>query len=275
MPPPAQADVRIVTAQGEYRMSDHDTREDAIRLATEAAKRNALEQVAIYLESVTSTRNFDITRDEIRTYTAGVVLVLDRRVTTVLDGDTVVIRVNLTAQIDSDEVVQAIGDLRKNDDARRELVVLKAEVDRLQQELKAAGRALAEASSAEQVRELTRQRRELLDKVQSNALVSQAWTDWVRAMPSLDDDLRAAAARVQTLVAQAGQLNPSNPHIRVVQEAIAARVPPTPPQPHVPTTPSHAAPTMPTYRIVPQPSAPPSLPLTLNRLLQDGHRGRE
>ena len=36
---PAWADVRVVNATGEHRMGDRDTREDAIRLATEAAKR--------------------------------------------------------------------------------------------------------------------------------------------------------------------------------------------------------------------------------------------
>ncbi|HEY6973622.1 MAG TPA: hypothetical protein VI359_04900, partial [Nitrospiraceae bacterium] len=75
---PVLAEVRIVNAQGEYRMGDRDTREDAIRLATEAAKRNALEQVSTYLESVTVVDGMDVTKDEIRTYTAGLVLVLDQ-----------------------------------------------------------------------------------------------------------------------------------------------------------------------------------------------------
>src|SRR3989442_2988161 len=50
---PTAAETRTVTADGEYRMGPRDTREDAVRLATEAAKRHALEQVATYLESVT------------------------------------------------------------------------------------------------------------------------------------------------------------------------------------------------------------------------------
>src|SRR5262245_42405357 len=37
--------LRVVTATGEYRMGDHDTRMDATRLAIESAKRQALEQV--------------------------------------------------------------------------------------------------------------------------------------------------------------------------------------------------------------------------------------
>ena len=67
--------LRVVKSSGEYRMGDHDTRTDAIRMAMETAKREALEQVATYLESVTEVKNLDVTRDEIQTYTAGVVMV--------------------------------------------------------------------------------------------------------------------------------------------------------------------------------------------------------
>src|SRR5262245_13638157 len=112
------AEVRVVNAQGEHRMGDRDTREDAIRLATEAAKRNALEQVAVYLESVTIVDGLDVTKDEIRTYTAGLVLVLEQETNTTLDGDTIVVKTDLVAQIDTDEVRQAITALRENEDAR-------------------------------------------------------------------------------------------------------------------------------------------------------------
>ena len=56
----------------------------------EAARRDALEQVATYLESVTDVKNMDVTRDDIRTYTAGIVMVLDQKITTRLEGDTAI-----------------------------------------------------------------------------------------------------------------------------------------------------------------------------------------
>src|SRR5262245_9423785 len=95
---PASAEVRVVLSQGEFRMGDRDTREDATRLATEAAKRNALEQVATYLESVTVVEGSDITKDEIRSYTAGLILVLDQEAHLWLDGDHVVVTVDLMSQ---------------------------------------------------------------------------------------------------------------------------------------------------------------------------------
>ncbi|MFI5248163.1 MAG: hypothetical protein ACHQWV_06390, partial [Nitrospirales bacterium] len=180
--PPA-TNVRVVTASGEYRMGDHDTRADAVRLAIEAAKRQALEQVATYLESVTEVKDMDVTRDEIRTYTAGVVMVLDQKISTRLEGETVVIHADLTAQVDPNEVTQAIAALRENESAKNELVALRAETDQLQQQLDAANRALATAVSPDQVQALNQQRQDLLNQMQANALVSQAWTDWVYVTP--------------------------------------------------------------------------------------------
>src|SRR5688572_8974901 len=159
------AELRVVPAQGEFRMRERDTREDAIRLATEAAKRNALEQVAVFLESITIVDGRAVTKDEIRTYTAGLVLVLEQETDTTLDGDTVVVRTDLVAQIDTEEVRQAIAALRENEDARHQLVALQQENDQLQQDLNTANQALAQASTVEQTQQATHQRQDILNRV--------------------------------------------------------------------------------------------------------------
>ena len=53
VPSTATAEVRTLTATGEYRMGDNDTKTDAKRLALLDAKRLALEQVGTYLEGIT------------------------------------------------------------------------------------------------------------------------------------------------------------------------------------------------------------------------------
>lgn len=208
-PPPPSENARTVTAAGEYRLSDYDTRTDAVRLAVEAAKKDALEQVATYLESVTEVRDMDVTRDDIRTYTAGIVKVLDQAITTRLEGDTVIVRAELTAQVDPNEVVRAITALRENDSARSELLALRSETDRLQQQLDAANRALAEAPP-EQVQAVSREREDVLNELQANALVSQAWTNWVYVTPGISS--WAAAPFVNGLLLQAQRLSPRNRH---------------------------------------------------------------
>jgi hypothetical protein len=247
---PALADIRVVNAQGEHRMGDRDTREDAIRMATEVAKRNALEQVATYLESVTVVHDMDVTKDEIRTYTAGLVLVLNQRIATALDGDVVVVKVDLLAQMDTDEVTRAIAALRENEDARVQLAALKQENEQLQDELNAVNQTLGHAATADQVQQAAQKRKEILNRVQSNAMVSQAWTNWVLVSP---------VGIPQGLLNSAGSLSPTNPHIAIAQQIIATRQPQGPMQPPAPGS---TKPRMPSHEIVPSPgSSGPTRPL--------------
>ncbi|MDK2745583.1 MAG: hypothetical protein H8K03_14715 [Nitrospira sp.] len=235
---PALADIRVVNAQGEHRMGDRDTREDAIRLAVEAAKRNALEQVATYLESVTVVSDMDVTKDEIRSYTAGLVIVLNQQVSTSLDGDVVVVKVDLLAQMDTEAVAQAITALRENEDARVQLAELRQENEQLQQELNTVNQALGNATTPDQVQQAAEKRKEILNRVQSNAMVSQAWTNWVLVSP---------VGLPQALLNSAGGLYPSSPHIAVAQQIIMNRQP---------SMPGRTRPRMPSHELVPPPGAP-------------------
>ena len=260
------AEVRVVTAQGEHRMGDRDTREEAIRMATEAAKRNALEQVAVYLESITIVDGLDVTKDEIRTYTAGLVLVLEQETNTTLDGDTIVVRTDLVAQIDTDEVREAIAALRENEDARHQLVELQQENDQLQQDLDAANEALAQASTTEETQQAAQQRQDILNRVQSNALVSQAWTDWVLVSPAgYSSSSLVGLAQLQALLNVAQGLYPTSPHVHVAQQVITTRQPSAPPQPPVPPAPGTRQPTMPRHQITPAQGSQ-TIPRTLNEI---------
>lgn len=262
---PAIAEFRVVTAQGEHRMGERDTREDAVRLATESAKRNALEQVATYLESVTVVEGMDVTKDEIRTYTAGLVLVLDQQTHTTLDGDTIVITVDLVAQIDTEEVSQAIAALRENEDARVELATLKQENEELQQDLDAANRALANASTPDQVQEATQQRQELLNRVQSNAMVSQAWTEWVMVEPVIYTYPWLGPTRTLVLLNAARGLCPTSPHVVAAERVFTTKLPPAPPRPPAPTATGGRPNQMPRHEVAP-PSGSPSAPRSLNEI---------
>jgi hypothetical protein len=262
-PPPPSENARTVTASGEYRLGDYDTRTDAIRLAVEAAKRDALEQVATYLESVTEVRDLDVTRDDIRTYTAGIVKVLEQEITTKLEDDTVVIRAELTAQVDPTEVAQAIATLRANESAKSELLALRAETDQLQQQLDAANRALADAASPEQVHAASQQRQDVLNELQANALVSQAWISSVYVTPGVAAYPWIGVPHANGLLLHAQRLYPRHRHLRRAQQFITAqsgRMPVTPPvvssfSPRhsllVPSSPGQLASPPPAHAVVP------------------------
>jgi hypothetical protein len=233
--------LRVVTATAEYRMGDHDTRMDAMRMAIETAKRQALEQVATYLESVTEVKNFDLTRDEIRTYSAGIVTVLNQQTRTRLEDGTIVVRVDLTAQVDQDEAILAINALRENESATKQLVSLRAETEQLRQQLDAANQALATAKTAEQVHALTLERQQVLNQMQADTLVAQALTGYAYVTP-------ARVEQINELLRRARNLHPSNRHLPAVERSISGRSPAmapstmAPPPQEQPSTPFAVAP---------------------------------
>jgi hypothetical protein len=220
--------LRVVNASAEYRMGNYDTRTDATRMAIEAAKRQALEQVATYLESVTEVKNFDLTRDEIRTYSAGIVTVLNQQTHTRLEDGTIVVHVDLTAQVDEDEAILAINALRDNEHATKELVSLRAETEQLRQQLDAANLTLAAAKTAEQVHALTVERQQVLNQMQADALVAQALTGYAYVTP-------ARVQQINDLLTRARHLHPSNPHLPAVERSINGRSASSPPLPTAPT----------------------------------------
>lgn len=248
-PPVTMAEIRVVTAQGEHKMGDRDTREDAIRLATEAAKQQALEEVAVYLESITVVKGLDVTKDEIRTYTAGLVLVLEQNTDLRIDGNAIVVKTYLVAQIDTDEVSHAIKALRENEDAKHQLLALRQENDQLQQNLDAANQALAKASTAEQTEQAAQQRQDILNQTQSNAMVSQAWTDWALGAPTVSPGI--GLAQTQALLNLARSLYPASQHVQAAQQVMTAKQPSSPPQPPAPPAPGMRPSTMPSYQLVP------------------------
>ena len=170
--PAPQPVLRVVTATSEYRMGDHDTWTGATRMAIDDAKRQTLEQAATYLESVTEVKNLDVTRDEIRTYTAGIVMVLNQQTSTRFEDGEVVIHVDLTAQVDEQEVIQAITALRENESAKEELLSLRAKTDQLRLQLETANQALASTSRPKQAQPLM-----LQGHLQAGAAASQSQTE--------------------------------------------------------------------------------------------------
>ena len=173
-PMAAQAEVRTLSATGEYRMGDNDTKTDAKRLALLDAKRLALEQVGTYLEGVTEVKNLSVTRDEIRSYTAGIVEVVEQATHTALDGETTVVRVDVTVKVDTSDVAKQLREVRKNEQAKEDLLRAKAEADLLRKELDEKNKQLA-ALTGGAAETAVQQRQLVLARADANELVARTW----------------------------------------------------------------------------------------------------
>lgn len=63
----------IMYSECEYVMGDNDTKADAKQLCLLEAKRKLLDEVGTHVESKTEVLNYNLTKDEIRAYTAGII----------------------------------------------------------------------------------------------------------------------------------------------------------------------------------------------------------
>lgn len=178
-------------------------------------------------------KDLNVTRDDIRSFTAGVVKEIDQKVSTRLEQDHVVIRVDITGEVEPRNVVHAIAALRENDQARQELLALRAETDRLQAQVDDTNRALAAASTPSEVQQYTDQRQDMLDQMQANALLSQAWTSWTYPTLGFYSYPWFGVSGINGLLLQAQRLSPYHRHLPLAQRMITANNSTSPAQPPV------------------------------------------
>lgn len=214
---PVRAEVRTIAASGEYRMGDNDTRADAKRLALLDAKRVALEQVGTYLEGVTEVKNLQVTKDEMRTYTAGIVEVTEQAARDVMEGATHIVRVDVTCKIDTAGIAGQIDALRKNEHAKEELQQARADADRLKQEVEAKNKELAALKSKAGAEPLLKERDQALAKLDAQDLVVRASRPVTARGGFVEGDPLPAQdrANMKAMLLQAVALDPSNARAHV------------------------------------------------------------
>jgi len=215
--PFSAAEIKIITATGEYRMGDNDTRTDAKRLALLDAKRLALEQAGTYLESVTEVKNLGVTRDELNAYTAGIVEVTEVSTKDVLEAITHVLRVQVVTKIDTGVVWSAINGLRNNDIAKAQLLAVRDERDRLRRELDERNRELVALKTNDEISKAYRDREKTITKLDVNSLLARALVESgatvSNASPVVGTSSPEGRLRARKTLYEALDKDPANPMV--------------------------------------------------------------
>jgi hypothetical protein len=162
------AQIYTIESNGEYVMGDSDTKIEARKLALEHAKRLALEQIGTYLDSETVVKNGYLTRDEIKTYTSGIIQ------TTVISEDmsflqnkTVVFKIRIKAKVDTALLEKKIREINADTKRKAQIHALQAKHIRLLKEVESLSGQL-KSDNVVDYRRLRQRRENLLEKLEKN-----------------------------------------------------------------------------------------------------------
>jgi len=133
------AETKTFVKEYVYQASEYDSKASARILALEQVKKLLLEQLGTYLESETEVKNFQITRDRIVAYTAGIVRteIIHEK----WDGKSYYLRARI--QADPQQISKFINDLRKDRQKTQELEKSRKRVEELLQEVEILKKDLA------------------------------------------------------------------------------------------------------------------------------------
>ena len=114
IPPTVEAEVMTIEADGMYTMiGDDENPAEAADRARDDAKRAAIEQVSIYVESLSEVRDGKLTEDVIRTVAANVMQIQSSDINLeIVDEYTSIFHCHIVALIDGDA---ALEKLRQNE----------------------------------------------------------------------------------------------------------------------------------------------------------------
>ncbi len=140
-----QAATKTFIKEYTYRASEDDSRNSSRVIALREVKRLLLEEIGTYLESETEVKNFQLTKDQITTLTAGILqteIVQEK-----WDGHVYWLKSKIVA--DPDKVAQSINALRKDREKTKELETMRRKSDELLQEVEKLRKELAFAKDRE------------------------------------------------------------------------------------------------------------------------------
>jgi len=136
------ASKETIYASYKYALGDSDTKSDAKKIAFIEAKRLCLEKAGVYLESNTEVLNSQLSKDEIKTYTGGIlkVEVVSEQFKAV--GETLTLFMEVKAEVDLKEVSENLKRVKtdkkfagKMKEQEKQLQGLEDKIRKMQQQL--------------------------------------------------------------------------------------------------------------------------------------------
>lgn len=113
--PAVFAEPSSIISEGKYVMGDLDTKKDAKAQALIEAKRMAMEKAGTYLESSSEVKDFQLSKDQIKTMAAGIMSVEILKEDWKMSGESMVMTIQIRATIDTSNLKDRISGMQEGD----------------------------------------------------------------------------------------------------------------------------------------------------------------
>jgi tetratricopeptide (TPR) repeat protein len=223
----AHAAVKIIEGDSSYIMGDNDSKIDARRIATQEAKRKALELAGTYVESLTQVKNYQLTKDEIKSYTAGVleteVVAEQMRGTT----EHPEIFIKARCKIDTDVVLVQLDKYKENEELKEQLDASAKDYEDLRKERDTLVAQLKAEKDKSKVAATQQKLDTVLAKEESNDEANKVWINIGSQLVQIDGSgkpVKQAELDSSAVVLQkAIKVNPQNQRARTMLASIYQR----------------------------------------------------
>ena len=175
LPTPARGEIKVIDGESVFVLGDNDSKVDSRRIATQDAKRRALESAGTYISSLTEVRNYRLSKDDIAVYTAGIVEadVVYEEMRGTASRPEMFVRVR--CRIDSAVLARQVANYRENDDLKAQLDSAVRENEALRKERDALLSRVRGEKDKEKAAETRKQLDGVLSREEANDEVMKYW----------------------------------------------------------------------------------------------------
>jgi len=220
----AYADVKVVESESTYTMGDNDSKVVARRIAVQEAQRKALELAGTYVESLTQVKNYQLTKDEIKSYTAGVLQteVVSEQMRGTVEHPEIYIKTR--CKIDTDILIAQIDKFQENEDLKEQVNAAAKENDDLKKERDELVKQLASEKNKAKAAETRQKLDSVLSQEEANDDTHKVWINIGSQLVHVDEDgkqVKEADLDNSLMILQrAITVNPQNQRARLMLAAI-------------------------------------------------------
>jgi Flp pilus assembly protein TadD len=230
LPVSVKAEIKIIETESSYIMGDNDSKIDARRIATQEAKRKALEMAGSFMESLTEVKNMALAKDEIKAYTAGIVetdIISEDMKGTSAHPE---IFIRARCKIDTSVLIGHINSFRKNEDMKEQLNSALKENESLKKERDTLTSKLYTEKDKSKAEDIRKKLGNVLAKEEANDEVKKLWGSLVHKLLNSTDvkrdvhemsekDADEAASALKKVL----KVNPENQRAHMLLAAVYQR----------------------------------------------------